>query len=67
MIELEDKSVVEGFVHISEVSWEKLATIPEVFKAGDKIKAKIIGFDRESKRINLSIKALVADPFESKA
>lgn len=66
MVELEDKSVVEGFVHISEVSWEKLATIPEVYKAGDKIKAKIIGFDRDSKRVNLSIKALVADPFESK-
>src|ERR1035437_11105701 len=41
LIELADKSVVEGFVHISEVSWEKLATIPETFKAGDKIKAKI--------------------------
>jgi ribosomal protein S1 len=66
LIELADKSVVEGFVHISEIAWEKLATIPESYKAGDKIKAKLIGFDRESKRINLSIKALTADPFEEK-
>lgn len=66
LIELADKTSVEGFVHISEIAWEKLATIPETFKAGDKIKAKLIGFDRESKRINLSIKALVADPFEAK-
>jgi ribosomal protein S1 len=66
MVELEDKSVVEGFVHISEIAWEKLATIPETYKAGDKIKAKIIGFDRDSKRVNLSIKALIADPFEAK-
>jgi ribosomal protein S1 len=66
MVELEDKSVVEGFVHISEIAWEKLATIPETYKAGDKIKAKIIGFDRDSKRVNLSIKALTADPFEAK-
>lgn len=66
MVELEDKSVVEGFVHISEVSWEKLATIPESYKAGEKIKAKIIGFDRDSKRVNLSIKVLTADPFEAK-
>jgi ribosomal protein S1 len=66
LIELADKSMVEGFVHISEVSWEKLAAIPETFKAGDKIKAKLIGFDKESKRINLSIKALIADPFEAK-
>ncbi|MGA2911672.1 MAG: S1 RNA-binding domain-containing protein [Candidatus Levyibacteriota bacterium] len=66
LMELSDKSVVEGFVHISEISWEKLATIPESYKAGDKIKAKIIGFDRESKRVNLSIKALTADPFAEK-
>jgi small subunit ribosomal protein S1 len=66
LIELSDKSVVEGFVHISEIAWEKLATIPETFKAGDKIKAKLIGFDRESRRINLSIKALTADPFAEK-
>jgi ribosomal protein S1 len=66
MLELVDKSFVEGFVHISEIAWEKLATIPESYKAGDKIKAKIIGFDRDSKRVNLSIKGLTADPFEAK-
>ena len=65
-IELSDKNSTEGFVHISEVSWEKLATIPENYKAGEKIKAQIIGFDRESKRVNLSIKSLTQDPFEEK-
>lgn len=63
LIELNDKSLVEGFVHISEISWEKLATIPESYKAGDKLKAQISGFDRESKRVNLSIKNLTQDPF----
>jgi small subunit ribosomal protein S1 len=66
LIELVDKSIVEGFVHISEISWEKLATIPETYKAGEKIKVQLIGFDRESKRINLSIKSLTADPFAEK-
>jgi small subunit ribosomal protein S1 len=66
LIELADKSLVEGFVHISEIAWEKLATIPDTFKAGEKIKAQIIGFDRESKRVNLSIKSLTRDPFEEK-
>jgi ribosomal protein S1 len=66
LIKLSDKSLIEGFVHISEIAWEKLAAVPEAFKAGDKIKAKLIGFDRESKRVNLSIKALVSDPFEEK-
>jgi small subunit ribosomal protein S1 len=65
-IELPDKSLVEGFVHISEVSWEKLVSIPEDYKAGDKIKVQIVGFDKESKRVNCSIKRLIKDPFEEK-
>ena len=66
LINLGEQNVTEGFVHISEIAWEKLATVPETYKAGDKIKAKLIGFDKESKRINLSIKALTSDPFEEK-
>jgi ribosomal protein S1 len=65
-MELSDGSVIEGFVHISEVSWEKLATVPEEFKPGEKIKVQVIGFDRETKRVNLSIKSLTEDPFEEK-
>lgn len=65
-VELADKQTVEGFVHISEVSWERIATIPETFKVGEKIEAQIINFDKESKRINLSLKQLITDPFEEK-
>lgn len=61
-----EEGAVEGFVHISEVSWEKIATIPESFKPGDTINAKVVNFDRDSKRINLSIKALEKNPFEEK-
>jgi len=65
-IELPDKKSVEGFVHISEVSWERIITIPDTFKAGNKIEAQILNFDKESKRVNLSIKNLTKDPFEEK-
>ncbi len=65
-IELPDKKVVEGFVHISEVSWERIITIPDTFKAGEKIEAEILNLDKESKRVNLSIKNLSKDPFEEK-
>lgn len=61
-----DKNMVEGFVHISEISWEKLATVPETFKPGDKIEAQILNFDTDSQRVNLSIKNLTADPFAEK-
>jgi small subunit ribosomal protein S1 len=65
-VHLPDKKVVEGFVHISEVSWERTVTIPETFKAGEKLEAEILNFDKDSQRVNLSIKKLIKDPFEEK-
>ncbi|HYM65191.1 MAG TPA: S1 RNA-binding domain-containing protein [Candidatus Sulfotelmatobacter sp.] len=61
-----DSTVVEGFIHISEVSWEKTITIPDIYKAGEEIEAEIINFDFDAKRINLSIKKLTQNPFEEK-
>jgi len=66
IIELPEKKSVEGFVHISEVSWERTVTIPETFKAGEKLEAEILNFDKDSQRVNLSIKKLIKDPFEEK-
>ncbi len=66
LIDVGDENKVEGFVHISEVSWDKTATVPDTYRSGDKIDAKIIGFDKDSKRVNLSIKALTQNPYEGK-
>ena len=57
---------IEGFIHISEISWEKISQIPQSFKTGDEIEALIIGFDKKTTRVNLSIKRLLKDPFEEK-
>lgn len=56
----------EGFIHISEASWENIPDIFSKFKAGDKIKTVILDFDRDARRVNLSIKRLENDPFEQK-
>lgn len=66
LIKTKDNLAVEGFVHISEVSWEKIATIPDTFKQGDIIEAQILNFDKDSQRVNLSLKQLSKDPFEEK-
>ncbi len=58
--------LAEGFVHISETSWENVENIANLFKIGDKITGIVIGFDKESRRVNLSLKRLLADPFEKK-
>ena len=55
---------IEGFIHLSELSWDKIESAENFYKAGEKIKAQIIGIDKETKRINLSVKRLTKDPFE---
>lgn len=55
---------LEGFIHLSELSWDKVESAENIYKAGEKITAKVIGVDKEAKRINLSIKKLTQDPFE---
>ncbi|OGD66193.1 hypothetical protein A2584_00830 [Candidatus Beckwithbacteria bacterium RIFOXYD1_FULL_50_11] len=55
---------LEGLVHISEISWEKVENPGNYFKTGDKIKVKVIGVDEKSARLNLSVKQLMADPWE---
>jgi ribosomal protein S1 len=54
---------LEGLVHISEVSWEKVENLNKLFKVGDKIKVKVLGIDKISNRLNLSIKQLQLDPW----
>jgi len=56
---------VEGFIHISEASWEKVGDLGELFAPGDEIEAVLTRFDSETRRISLSIKRLTADPFET--
>ena len=57
------KLFLEGLVHISEISWEKVDNPGMHFKAGDKIDVKVIGVDEKSSRLNLSVKQLQADPW----
>lgn len=56
-----DKSEVEGLVHVSEISWGKVAHPSDVLKLGDKIKVKVIG-TKEGK-LALSIKNATKDPW----
>ena len=55
---------VEGFIHISEIAWEKVADLSSMFTIGQTIEAVVTRFDSETRRVNLSVKRLTADPFE---
>jgi small subunit ribosomal protein S1 len=51
----------EGLVHVSELSWSKVADAGKVVKVGDKIKVKIIGL--KDGRLSLSAKQAEDDPW----
>lgn len=58
---------LEGFIHLSELAWDKTETADNYFKIGEKIQAKVLGIDKDAKRVNLSIKRMTKDPFEDTA
>ena len=59
----ESKDKLEGLVHISEISWEKVDDPKKLFKVGDKLEVMVIAKDEATGRLNLSIKQLIKDPF----
>jgi len=54
---------VEGLVHISEISWEKVTHPKEYHQVGDRLKVRVLGIDEKTGKLNLSIKQLSDDPW----
>jgi small subunit ribosomal protein S1 len=55
---------VEGLLHISEITWRDMKDATILLKVGDKIKVKIIEYNKENKKISLSIKQFSPDPWK---
>jgi small subunit ribosomal protein S1 len=62
-VELEEG--IEGLVHISEISKEKIKSPTEKFKVGDVITARVMNINTEERRIGLSIKRLEIEDEQS--
>ncbi len=58
---------VDALLHVSDMAWDKVKHPSEMFKVGDSVKAAIVKFNPEEKRIGLSLKKLVRDPWLDKA
>ena len=52
---------IEGLIHISEISWERVDNPRNYVKVGDQVKAKIIAIDKD--RLSLSLKQMSEDPW----
>lgn len=55
---------VEGLVHISEISWEKVNNPKDYHKVGDRVKVRVLGIDEQTGKLNLSLKQLTDDPWK---
>ncbi|HTB79690.1 MAG TPA: 30S ribosomal protein S1 [Opitutaceae bacterium] len=54
---VELKDGIDGLVHISQISEDRIEKIKDVLKAGQQVTARVIKIDREERRLGLSIKA----------
>jgi small subunit ribosomal protein S1 len=59
-----DLGGVEGLVHISELSWDRVKEVSSVVKVGQIVTAKVLKVDLDAGRIGLSLKAVQASPWE---
>ncbi|MEK6557326.1 MAG: S1 RNA-binding domain-containing protein, partial [Candidatus Margulisiibacteriota bacterium] len=55
---------IEGLVHISELSWDRIDRVEDVLKVGDVMDVFILGIDKENRKVSLGLKQLTPDPWE---
>ncbi len=56
---------VEGLIHISEISWEKVTDASAFVRPGQIIKAYVVEKNQSDMKLNLSLKRLTPDPWKS--
>ncbi|HPV49362.1 MAG TPA: 30S ribosomal protein S1 [Smithellaceae bacterium] len=60
-----DLGGIDGLLHVTDISWGRIAKPSEMFHKGDRIKVKVLSFDREKERVSLGIKQLHENPWEN--
>ncbi len=60
-----DLGGVDGLIHITDLSWGRVADPKEIVKLDEKINVVILDFDEEKKRIALGLKQLTPHPWEA--
>ena len=53
---------IDGLVHISEISEERIRTVTDKVKPGDEVEVRVLGVDPEAKKISLSMRTPPAEP-----
>ncbi len=59
-----DLGGVDGLLHVTDISWGRIAKPSDNFQKGDKITTKVLSFDTEKERVSLGLKQLTDNPWE---
>ena len=56
---------MDGLIHVTDLSWERVNHPSEKFKVGDDIEVIVTKYDKENNRISLGLKQLTEDPWKN--
>ncbi|MDC9714321.1 MAG: 30S ribosomal protein S1 [Gammaproteobacteria bacterium] len=60
-----DLGGVDGLLHITDISWQRVNHPSEKLTIGDKITVKVLNYDKEKMRVSLGLKQLTASPWDN--
>jgi len=60
-----DLGGVDGLLHITDISWQRVNHPSERLSIGDKVKVKILSYDKEKMRVSLGLKQLTPSPWDN--
>jgi small subunit ribosomal protein S1 len=60
-----DLGGVDGLLHITDIAWGRIGHPSERLSMGDRIKVKVLHFDREKEKVSLGLKQAMPDPWDS--
>lgn len=55
---------VDGLLHITDMTWGRVAHPSEMVRIGDNIAVKVLSFDKNNEKISLGLKQLQANPWD---
>ena len=60
-----DLGGMDGLIHVTDLSWERVNHPSDKFKIGDEIEVIVTKYDKENNRISLGLKQLTEDPWQN--
>jgi ribosomal protein S1 len=60
-----DLGGVDGLIHISDLSWARVADVSQMLKLGQEVQVKVLKIDRQNNKVSLGLKQLMPSPWDN--